>query len=457
MRVAGPGRRRPRVVVVGAGFGGLSVVNGLRDVPVDVTLVDRHNHHLFQPLLYQVASGLLDPSAIAFPVRAILRHRRNCDFHLGDVTGVDVDARLVRTSTGDVPYDHLVLATGSTSNFFGNAGLESRAFGLKDLGEALALRARILTCFERASLCEDAAERRRLLTFVVVGAGPTGVEMTGALAELVRHVLRHDFPHMRIEEVDVVLVEATDRVLATFHPKLGRAAVRALVRKGARLRLRRTVTSVEPDHVALDDGSRIEAATIIWTAGVRAAVPGHVGDVATVRQGRIPVERDLNLRGHADVFAIGDVAALEENGTPLPMLAPVAIQQGEHVARTIRARVLGEPEPPSFRYVDKGTMATVGRNVAVAQIGRLHFSGFIGWCAWLFVHIITLIGFRNRAIVLMNWAWNYVMFDRPVRLIAGPTPPPAVPIPEIVGEPVPAKGTHAKRAAGTAAGERRER
>ena len=413
-------------MVVGAGFGGLAVVRGLRHAEVDVTLVDRHNYHLFQPLLYQVASALLDPSDIAHPVRSILRRSRNCDFRLAEVTGVDMERRSVRTTTGELGYDHLVLATGSATSYFGNHELAALAYGLKDLGEALALRARVLDAFEQASRSGVPDERQALLTFVIVGAGPTGVEYAGALSELVHHVLRHDFPSIDVDRVDIVLAEATGAVLGGFPAGLGRRAQAALKRKGVRILFDHTVAGVATGEVVFASGERLPAATVIWTAGVSAEAPAGLDGVQRARQGRVPVNpATLEVEGQGGVHAIGDLAACPgPDRRPLPMLAPVAIQQGEHAARVIAARARGEPDPGPFRYCDHGTMATVGRNVAVAQIGPLRLSGLIGWLAWLFVHLMSLVSFRNRLLVLIGWAWNYVFYDRPVRLIVSPTPPP---------------------------------
>ena len=412
------------MVVVGAGFGGLATVKALRRSPVDVTLVDRHNYHLFQPLLYQVASALLNPSDIAHPVRAILRHIPNCGFRLAEVTGVDLERRVLRTTNGEVGYDHLVLATGSANSYFGNRTVARRAYGLKDLGEALALRTRVLEVFERATRTSDPEERRALLTFVIVGGGPTGVEYAGALSELVHHALVRDFPDIDGRSVAIVLVEATKNVLGAFPEGLGRRAQAALRRKGVRILLGHLVADVTEDEVVFAGGGRLTAATMIWTAGVSAEVP-QLDGVGRGPHARVPVAPDtLEVAGHPEVHAIGDAAACPgPDGQPLPMLAPVAIQQGQHTGRVIAAQVGGEPPPVPFRYRDKGTMATVGRNVAVAQIGPLRLSGLIGWLAWLFVHLMSLVGFRSRLLVLIGWAWNYVLYDRPVRLIVAPTPP----------------------------------
>jgi NADH dehydrogenase len=408
--------QHPRVVIVGAGFGGLAAARALRHLEVDVTIVDRNNYHLFQPLLYQVASGLLDPSAIASPVRTIVRRTRNVDVLRADVTGVDLERRRVATPAVVLDYDYLILASGSVTDYFGNEHAREHSIGLKDLGEALALRSRLLACFEKASLTGDAATRRRLLTFAVVGAGPTGVEYSGAVAELINHVLPKDYRRIDFAEVSVVLIEAGDRILASFAPRLSRLAARSLRRKGVRIILGDSVRDVDESGLLLQGGERIEASTVVWTAGVRAAPPLDLDDAALARGGRIRVTPTLRLSSHPEVFVIGDAAAVEQAGGVLPMLAPVAIQGGTYVGRAIAARVTGK-EIPRFRYHDKGTMATVGRGAAVAQIGPLHINGLVGWFLWIFVHLLYLVGFRSRALALVSWAWNYFFWDRPVRLI----------------------------------------
>jgi NADH:quinone reductase (non-electrogenic) len=406
----------PRVVVVGAGFGGLAVARNLRHVEVDVTLVDRNNYHLFQPLLYQVASGLLDPSAIASPVRTIMRRAHNVDVLRAEVTNVDLDNRRVITSAAALDYDYLVIASGSVTNYFGNDGARTHSIGLKDLGEALALRSHLLSCFERAGLTSDAIARRRLLTFAVVGAGPTGVEYSGAVAELIKHVLPKDYRRVDFGEVSVVLIEAGERILATFVQRLSRLATRSLQRKGVRIVLGESVRSVDESGLTLSGGDRIETATVVWTAGVRATAPLDLDGDAITRDGRIKVTPSLNLAAHPEVFVIGDAAAFQQGGALLPMLAPVAIQGGTYVGKTIAARLRGA-DAPAFHYRDKGTMATVGRGAAVAQIGPVHINGLIGWFIWIFVHLLYLVGFRSRSLALVSWAWNYFFWDRPVRLI----------------------------------------
>jgi NADH:ubiquinone reductase (H+-translocating) len=411
-------------VIVGAGFGGLAAARALRHVDVDVTLVDRNNYHLFQPLLYQVASGLLDPSAIASPVRTIVRKARNVDVLRAEVTGVDLEQQQVVTSAVRLDYDYLVLASGSVTDFFGNEKVRNESIGLKDLGEALALRSRLLGCFERASLITDATARRRLLTFAVVGAGPTGVEYSGAVAELINHVLPKDYRRIDFAEVSVVLIEAGDRVLPSFAPRLSRLAARSLRRKSVRIVLGKSVRDVDELGLVLDDGERVETNTIVWTAGVRAASPLELDGDALARGGRVKVTPFLHLSNHPEVFVIGDAAAVEEAGAVLPMLAPVAIQGGKYVARAIAARIEGRKTAP-FRYRDKGTMATVGRGAAVAQIGPVHINGLVGWFIWIFVHLLYLVGFRSRALALWSWGWNYFFWDRPVRLIVTPSVTPS--------------------------------
>ncbi|MBV9101159.1 MAG: NAD(P)/FAD-dependent oxidoreductase [Candidatus Dormibacteraeota bacterium] len=412
--------RRPRVVIVGAGFAGLACARALRRVPVDVTLVERTNYHLFQPLLYQVASGLLDPSQIAAPVRSVLRRTHNCDVLMAEVTSVDLQERRVHTAARDLDYDFLVVAAGSATDYFGDASLRARAIGLKDLDDALALRSRLLRNFERAAVCTDAAQRKRLLTFVVVGGGPTGVEFAGAVAELINHVLPKDYREVDFAEVRVMLCEAGDRLLPTFAPRLSRSAQRNLERKKVDVRLGTALREVTTDGVVMPDGESVPADMVVWTAGVR-AVPLLGEGAPQVRHGRVEVTPSLHLASHPEVFVLGDMAALDVEGQPLPMLAPVAIQGGEHTARVIAARLRGREDAP-FRYRDKGTMATVGRGAAVAQIGPLHINGLIGWLIWLFIHLLYLVGFRSRLIALWTWGWNYFFYDRPVRLITLPPP-----------------------------------
>jgi NADH dehydrogenase len=407
---------RPRVVIAGAGFGGLTCARAFRNVPVDVLLVDRNNYHLFTPLLYQVASALLDPGEIARPVRALIRPISNVEFRQAEVTGADLDRRTLITDRGPIPYDYLVLATGSQSDFFGNTSLARHAFGLKDLDEGLALRNRILSQFEASRWVTDAQKRRTMLTFAVVGAGPTGVELAGALSELIRLVLRKDYRDLDLGEVRVLLLEAAGAPLGTFEPNLREAARRSLEKKHVELMLGAKVESVTDDSIRLAGGKDIAAGTIIWTAGVRASDLGQALGVQLGRQARVNVEPTLQLTGHPVVFVIGDLAGATDRGAPLPMLIPVAMQEGRHVAATI-SELVRNGGASTFRYRDPGIMATIGRNSAVAQLGAVHLSGFLGWLMWLAVHLVNVVSFRSRILVLVNWAWDYLFYDRPIRLI----------------------------------------
>ena len=406
----------PTVVIGGAGFGGLRAARALRRAPVQVVLLDRNNYHLFQPLLYQVATAGLEPEEIARPARAILRRQKNFDFRMVDVTRVDLAARRLETSGGPIAYDFLVLASGGETNFFGLASMRIHGLGLKDIPDALKIRNHVLTCFEQAMLETDAERRRALLTFIVAGGGPTGVEMAGALSELIRLVLVKDYPRLNIKDVRILLLEATDRLLAAMPERLREAAAKTLWRKYVEVRFGATVADYDGAQIRLKSGEVIPAHTVIWAAGVRAAPLAETLGVPGGRQGRIPVEPTLQLAGHPDVFIIGDAAYREQDGAPLPMVAPVAIQMGQAVARNIARAVRGHPLEP-FRYRDKGTLATIGRNAAVADVFGLQLSGFPAWVMWLVVHIFQLIGFRNKLFVMINWAWDYFFYERAARLI----------------------------------------
>ena len=406
----------PTVVIVGAGFGGLRVARALRRAPVQVVLVDRNNYHLFQPLLYQVATAGLEPEEIAKPARAILRGQKNFDFRMIEVTRVDFAAKRLDTTAGPIAYDFLVLAPGGETNFFGLASLQRHGLGLKDIPDAITIRNHVLTCFELAMLEPDAEKRRALLTFIVVGGGPTGVEMAGALSELIRLVLVKDYPRLNIKDVRILLLEATDKLLPALPERLREAAGKTLWRKYVEVRFGATVADFDGRQARLKSGEIIPAQTVIWAAGVRAAPLAATLGLAPARQGRIAVEATLQLAGHPEVFIIGDAAYLEQDGEPLPMVAPVAIQMGESVARNIARQLRGQPLEP-FRYHDQGTLATIGRNAAVAHVFGLQLSGFPAWVMWLVVHIIQLIGFRNKLFVLLNWAWDYFFYERAARLI----------------------------------------
>jgi NADH dehydrogenase len=409
----------PHVVVVGAGFGGLNAVQALRRAPARITVVDRRNHHLFQPLLYQVATAALSPADIAYPIRAILRRQKNATVVLGDAVSVDRSARELVLSDSRVGFDYLVLATGARHAYFGHDSWETNAPGLKSLEDALEIRRRILLAFERAERETNAERRRALLTFVIVGGGPTGVELAGAIAEISRHVLVSDFRSIDPRESSIQVLEAGPRILPTFPPDLAEKAQRALERLGVQVRTGCPVREVEAGSVEAGD-SRIAAATILWAAGVRASPLARSLDVPLDGAGRVLVEPDLSIPGDSRIFAIGDVATLiSETGKPLPGVAPVAMQQGRHVAENVERDLTGRSRRP-FRYHDKGNLAVIGRAQAIADLGRVRISGFFAWLAWCFVHILFLVGFRNRALVLFEWAWAYFTDQRGARLITGP-------------------------------------
>ena len=414
---------RPRVVIVGGGFGGLACARALDGADVDVLLLDARNYHLFTPLLYQVATALLDPSDIAYPFRTVFRRSRNVRFRQARVTAVDVEAKRLSVAGGDdIPYDTLVLASGSANAYFGNPDLAERTIGMKALDEAMRLRNHVLSCLERAAQCPDPAERAQWLTFVIAGGGPTGVEYSGALAELLDMVLGRDFPELGRGTGRVLLVEGADRLLGAFHPKLGAYAADTLRSRGVEVQLSTLVRSTTDTTAVLRTGTTertVPARTIVWCAGVGPTDPlpdkgnGSAG-IARSRSRRIEVDGFLRLR--PDVYAIGDVASVRPTGGEgeLPMLSPPAMQEGRYVARAIRHGAV--PQEP-FRYRDKGTMATIGRRAAVAQVGPVRLRGFLGWITWLVVHLYYLIGFRNRAAVLASWGWDYLRRDRPIRLI----------------------------------------
>jgi NADH dehydrogenase len=413
-----------RVVVIGGGFAGLSCVRALRGESAAIKLIDRRNFHLFQPLLYQVATGSLSPGDIAAPLRAVLRNQRNAQVMLGEVVAIDLAARSIGLADGSRhPYDTLVVAAGAVNHYYGNAQWERHAPGLKSIEDATEIRQRIFRAFEQAELEPDPARRKAWLRFVVVGAGPTGVELAGAISEIARDTLRNDFRVIRPEESEILLVEGADRVLPPFSADSSTEAERALVRHGVRPLTSVRVIDVDAAGLRLSGPkgeSYIESRTIIWAAGVTAnPIGGMLG--ATGRGGRVPVGPDLTMEGRAEVLVIGDLAlAMGEDGNPLPGVAPVAMQQGRYAARLIRSRIGGTGHPGLFRYVDKGNMATIGRNEAVAELGSLHLGGFVAWLAWLFIHLMYVVGFRNRVIVALQWAIQYLTFNRGARLITEP-------------------------------------
>lgn len=404
------------IVIVGGGFGGLYAARALQDVDVQVTLLDRRNHHVFQPLLYQVASAALSPGDIASPIRWILRHQKNLEVLLADVRRVDLARRMVILADGEMSYDFLILATGATHAYFGHDEWQVIAPGLKTLEDALEIRRRVLLAYERAEREEDASKRAALLTFVVIGGGPTGVELAGALAEISRQSLARDFRHFDPSSAHIILIEAGPSILSTFPEMLRDAAFKDLKRLGVDVITGKAVTGVANGRVDIGNDS-IDAATVIWAAGVAASPIGVTLGVPTDRAGRVIVQPDLTIPGHSDVFVIGDLASFTgANGKPLPGVAQVAIQMGKHAAANIRRAIESQPYRP-FVYKDLGNMATIGRASAIADFGWLRLKGWIGWLAWLFVHIINLIGFRNRIVVLIQWAWAYFSYQRAIRLI----------------------------------------
>ncbi len=405
----------PRVVIVGAGFGGLWAARGLAGSGADVLLIDRNNYHTFLPLLYQVAASELSAADIAFPIRSLLRQMPHVRFLMAQVDAINPEAHSVRTIAGDIPYDFLILALGSTAHFFGIAGAEEHAFPLKTLADASALRNHILSCFERAAQESDARRREQILNFAIVGGGPTGVEFAGALSELIHGPLCRDYRALDLREVHIVLLEALDHLLTALPANLGDYALKRLEKMGVEVRLRAAVSKISGDAVQLKDGTTIPTETVIWTAGVRGAADPRWGLPAT-RSGQIIVLPTLQVPDYPHIFVIGDLAQIEQEGQRLPMLAPVATQAGTAVAQNIRRQIHNQSQLP-FVYRDRGTMTTIGRNAAVAHIWGRTFTGFFAWLIWLAVHIYNLIGLRNRLIVLINWAWDYFFFERGVRLI----------------------------------------
>jgi NADH dehydrogenase len=410
-----------RVIVVGAGFGGLRAAHSLAGQGFDVLVLNRQNYHLFQPLLYQVATAGLEQEAIAFPIRAIIRGWEGVRFRQCEVQGIDLAGQQVITADGALPYDYLVLAAGSETNFFGLDDVQRHAFDLKQLRDAVALRNRILSHFERAAHESDPVKRQALLTFVIVGGGPTGVEFAGALAELARLLKRDDFRELREQPVRIVLVEAAEQLLSAMPASLQEYTRRRLEQMGVEVLTSALLSGASSDQVQLKDGRTIAAQTLFWSAGVRPAALAEGLDLPKARGGRILVRADLSLAEHPEVFVVGDLAYLEQDGKPLPMMAPVAMQMGEYAGEAIVRREQGQPTTP-FRYFDKGVMATIGRSAAVARIFGLNLTGFLAWVAWLGLHLIYLVGFRNRLVVLLNWAYDYFLYERQIRLITHEQP-----------------------------------
>ena len=419
------------VVIIGGGFGGLNAALSLRRAPVRVTLLDRRNHHLFQPLLYQVATGGLSPANIASPLRAILKRQKNARVLLAEATDIDVANRRVVLSDGEISYDTLIVATGADQNYIGHDEWERLAPGLKTIEDATRIRRRVLVAFEAAEREADRDELRSWLTFVIIGAGPTGVELAGALAEIAHHTFKCDFRSINPADAEILLVEGADRVLPTYPPTLSAKAEASLARLGVTVRTGGIITDVQPHSATVRFGEQDESIlthTVLWTAGVKASPLGRSLAAATGaeadRAGRVVVEPDLSLPGHPEIFVIGDLASFSQRtDKPLPGVAAVAIQQARYVADLVKRRLRGETKE-SFRYKDPGSMATIGRAAAVADLGRIRLSGRVAWLAWVFVHLMLLVGFQNRLLVLMQWAWSYLSRNRSARLITGESPFP---------------------------------
>ena len=415
-----PNPERSQVVIVGAGFGGLETAQALAKAPVDITVIDRQNHHCFQPLLYQVATAALSPADVAWPIRAILRRQKNARVVMAEVCGIDITARRVQTDSVSVAFDYLVLATGATHSYFGHEEWAPVAPGLKRIEDATEIRRRFLLAFERAELTEDEAERRRLLTFVIVGGGPTGIEMAGAVAEVARDTLQHDFRRIDPRASRIILIEAGPRILPSFPEPLADYAARALAAMRVEVLTSHKVTGCDRFGVMLDQ-QRIEAATIIWAAGVMASPAASWLGAEHDHAGRIVVDDNLALPGQQRIFAIGDLAAVStKDGRPIPGIAPAAKQMGRYVGRLIAARVRGVEFAKPFVYRHAGDLATIGRKAAIVSLGRLRLTGFVGWVFWSLAHIYFLIGARNRFVVAINWLWSYLTFQRGARLITNP-------------------------------------
>jgi len=411
-------KARPKIVIVGGGFGGLKAAEALAKLPVQITLVDRKNHHTFQPLLYQVATAGLSPAEIAAPIRGIMAKKENVEVLLGDVEGFDLDRRRVLLHGYELSYDYLVVAAGATHAYFDHDDWEPLAPGLKTIEDALEMRRRILLAYELAEREAALTGNHRPLNFVVVGAGPTGVELAGTLAEIARKSLAQNFRNIDPAKTRVLLVEAGPSILSSYPEDLRRSAVRQLQHLGVEVRTNSAVSDVRSGRVQVGD-ELLPAEVVLWAAGVAASPLGRALGAPVDRNGRVLVEPDLSVPGHREVFVLGDLATMkDEHGQPLPGVAPVAMQQGKFVGKQVEADLAGRARQP-FRYFDKGSLATIGRAAAIAQFGKIHLSGFVAWLSWLFIHILFLIGFRNRILVIIQWAWSYLTFQRGARLITG--------------------------------------
>jgi NADH dehydrogenase len=408
----------PQVVIIGGGFGGLQVAGNLQDKPVDVLMLDKHNYHTFQPLLYQVATGSLEAESIAFSLRKNFAGQKNFRFNIAEVTNVNTEKNTIDTSIGEIAYDYLVIATGSTTNFFGNKDIEKFAMPMKSIPEALNLRYLVLQNLEEATLKATREEKAPLLTFVLVGAGPTGVELAGALAEIRNHILIKDYPELKKEDMKVYLVDFLPKVLGPFSDEASKKAYAFLTDMGVDVMLNVKVDSFDGSEIKFEGGKTIRTKNVIWSAGVMGEVPEGLNKDLIVRGNRIKVDNNCRVEGTQNIFAIGDVAAMITDETPKghPGVAQVAIQMGKYVAQTIIQNINGEPTRP-FKYFDKGSLATIGRNKAVADLGKVKFQGFFAWLVWMFVHLISLLGFRNKVHVFINWIGSYISFNGGTRLI----------------------------------------
>lgn len=418
MNTTTPSTKFPKIVIVGGGFGGIELAKKLKNKEVQVLMLDRHNYHTFQPLLYQVATGGLEADSIAFPLRKIFKNQKNFTFRVTEVERVIPERKILQTSIGDIDYDYLILATGSDTNFFGQAEIEHYSMPMKSIPEALNLRSMILQNLEEALIEPDPGKKSALLNFVVVGAGPTGVELSGSLAELKKHVLPKDYPELDISKMQIYLIEGSPEVLGPMSDQASAKAQKFLEEMGVTLLLNCKVLSYDGAHIALSTGQTIATENVLWSAGVKGAVIDGIPQEAIVRGGRIQTDEFNRIKGFENIFAIGDVAAVitPETTNGHPGVAPVAIQQGKHLAKNL-IRIINNEKPEPFDYFDKGSMATVGRNRAVVDIGKIRFQGIFAWFVWMFVHLMSLVGFRNKVVTFVNWVWSYFSYDRGTRLI----------------------------------------
>ena len=421
MKINIPEVHLPRVVIVGCGFGGLELAKHLSAAPVQVVLIDRNNYHTFQPLLYQVSTSGLEADSIVYPIRKIFKGQKNFHYRWGEVIKVNTEQKYLETNIGICNYDYLVIATGTTTNFFGIEGLEERSMPMKTVVEALNLRSLILQNFEKALLVTDTKERDALMNFVIVGGGPTGVELAGAICELKKHVLPNDYPELDFRKMRVILVESGDTLLQSMNESNRNKALQYLKELGAEIWLNVRVTKYDGTEITTASGKPLHSANLIWAAGVKGQTIEGINTEVIIPAKRILVDEINRVKGYDNIFAIGDIACMvtDKYQRGHPQVAPVAIQQGHLLAKNLIHLIAGQPTKP-FDYFDKGSMATVGRNKAVVEVGKLHFGGFIGWAAWLFVHLMSIVGFRNRVVTLFNWIWNYVSYDRNIRLIIRP-------------------------------------